>query len=55
MLWVLENTLAPLAVDLTDQFSQMPLVSREMQLLTWLFDWQKALRWVIAHPPAGHS
>ena len=39
----------------TKHFSQMPLASREMQLLTWLFDWQKALRWVVAHPPAGHS
>ena len=39
----------------TKHFSQMPLASREMQLLTWLFDWQKALRWVVAHPPAGHG
>ena len=39
----------------TKHFSQMAVASRETQLLTWLFDWQKALRWVVAHPPAGHS
>ena len=54
MPWVLENALALLAVDLQQHFSQMAVASREMQLLAWLFDWQKALRWVIAHPSAAH-
>ena len=26
-----------------------------MQLLTWFFDWQKALRWVMTRPALAHS